>query len=251
MSAIVSYVEKYVADDRESAREELEGLIGRMVVEFAKTFSVPSGGAGGILAMKNEKPKKPETAKCQGVTAKNKPCSRKVHHPDSKYCKIHDKVDEKPVVEKKKKPKKVKEDKVPPVHNHEIGESSDGNCDLCELHGDIADPDINNTEFVPVDDSDKRLHDILARCGLTDDEDDDEHEDEHEDDEVVDEDDEDEYLEKQYDYWIYSNNIQWILFEYIFEKKKTFQYWLNIHIYIQYWNIFKKKVIWKYLSEIN
>jgi len=160
--SIVSVISKWVPEsERDGAVAELTAVFGTMCVDFAKSFKAPEPG---ILAFKVPA----TTSKCEGITAKGSACSRNAC-ADSKFCKIHSK--EKVPKKEKKEPKKKEPKPPPPTHNHEIGETSES-CDLCDLHGDIATPAVNDVVFEPTED---RLNDILSKCGLvSDDEDEDE-----------------------------------------------------------------------------
>jgi len=101
------------------------------------------------LAPKEPKPavapakKKVEMAKCGGLTAKGKPCSRKVSAEGDKFCKLHlDQENNPPKPKVKKEPKKPKGDKKAPApeHNHEIGAEPAEPCEVCDHHGDLGAP---------------------------------------------------------------------------------------------------------------
>ena len=87
--------------------------------------------------------KKVEMTKCSGVTAKGKPCSRKVSAEGDKFCKLHvDQENNPPKPKVKKEAKKAKAKKAPePEHNHEIGEDPAEPCEVCDHHGDLGSPD--------------------------------------------------------------------------------------------------------------
>jgi len=134
---------------------------------------------------------------CTGVTAKGKPCGNKCFEAGD-YCKIHQKVADKPSGSKKpaaaprkgKAPaagSKKKQPKVAPVHTHGLVEEAVEDCDLCQTHGNALDPALDEVEFeaaaLPVEDPvggtiQSRLAGILAQF--------DEEEEEEEEEEVVD-----------------------------------------------------------------
>jgi len=161
--SIASVISKWVPEsERAAAVAELTAVFGTMSVDFANSFKAAEPG---ILAFKA-----PQSTSCAGITAKGNACSRKAC-ADSTFCKIHSK--EKAPKKEKKVSKKKEPKPPPPVHNHEIGEASES-CDMCDLHGDIATPEVNAVSFEPTED---RLNNILGNCGLVSDDDDDDDDD--------------------------------------------------------------------------
>ena len=99
-----------------------------------------------VVALQGQGPrsKAPQKSKCQGMTGKGTPCCNgAVLGTD--FCKMHTGMVEKPpkVV---KVPKTPKAKKIQPEHTHDIGEEA-GDCELCQMHGDVVDPELPNLEF--------------------------------------------------------------------------------------------------------
>ena len=101
-------------------------------------------------------PKPPRTP-CIGVTGKGTAC-RNSAQPGHEYCRMHG---ERPV--RPEKPKKVKKEpkpkKIQPEHTHELGETCQGTCPLCDTHGDVMDPTLPESQF----ESDENIEDRLRK----------------------------------------------------------------------------------------
>ena len=121
-----------------------------------------------------KKSKKVELPKCAGLTAKGKPCSRKVSSEGDTYCKLHVSQATDPPKAKAapKKAKAKKEPKPAPEHNHEIGEEAEEPCDVCDHHGDLGCP--SDEEFSVSDrldrilDEDNEFEQDEEECALED-----------------------------------------------------------------------------------
>lgn len=97
-----------------------------------------------VVALQRQAPKNVQKTKCQGVTGKGTPCCNgAVFGTD--FCKMHtgmiDKPQKVPRVPRTPKPKKIQ-----PEHTHGIGEDP-GECELCQTHGDVIDPELPYIEF--------------------------------------------------------------------------------------------------------
>lgn len=96
------------------------------------------------LQGRESKSKVVQKTKCQGVTGKGTPCCNGAIM-DTEYCKMHTgKIEKPPKVVKAPKAPKVK--KIQPEHTHGIGEEV-GDCELCQMHGDVIDPELPHSEF--------------------------------------------------------------------------------------------------------
>ena len=85
-----------------------------------------------------------QKTRCQGTTGKGTPCCNgAVLGTD--FCKMHTGMVEKPP-KAIKVPKTPKAKKIQPEHTHGIGEEV-GDCELCQMHGDVVDPELPNLEF--------------------------------------------------------------------------------------------------------
>jgi len=124
-----------------------------LIEELAKVFE-PAAAPAAPAATKK---KKVELPKCAGLTAKGKPCSRKVSNEGDKYCKLHvDQATNPPKAKAApKKAKAKKEAKPAPEHNHEIGEEAEEPCEVCDHHGDLGCP--SDEEFSVSDRLDRIL----------------------------------------------------------------------------------------------
>ena len=134
---------------------------------------------------------------CSGKTAKNEACTRKCCPESDTFCSTHLAQSLKPVKEKKpkaaksaaeKKPKKASaqsassQQKPIPTHNHALTEEVEAavaaNCDLCQSHGNAADPELTGVQFEEISgDLQSRLKSILANLHEVEDDDEDEDED--------------------------------------------------------------------------
>jgi hypothetical protein len=81
-----------------------------------------------------------------------------------------------------KKPKKssasASSQKPVPTHNHALTEEVEANCDLCQTHGNAADPELTTSQFEEISgDLQSRLKSILANLHEVPDDDDEEDED--------------------------------------------------------------------------
>jgi hypothetical protein len=93
-----------------------------------------------------------ERIQCKGATSKGGPC-RNNALCGSEYCKMHGENNTRP--EKPKKEPKVttpKPKKVIPEHCHACGVSPATECQLCQTHGDVLDPNLPREDFVGEDD---------------------------------------------------------------------------------------------------
>ena len=111
---------------------------------------------------------------CSGKTAKGEPCSRKCCAESDAFCAVHLAQSLKAPKEPKasgstkkapaaKKPKAAKATKPVPTHNHALKEEVEENCDLCQSHGNAADPELTETQFEAISgDLQSRLKAILA-----------------------------------------------------------------------------------------
>jgi hypothetical protein len=122
---------------------------------------------------------------CSGKTAKNEACTRKCCPESDIFCSTHLAQSLKPVKEKKVKEKQKTEKKAKsapsqkpiPTHNHALTEEVEAavaaNCDLCQSHGNAADPELTGTQFEEISgDLQSRLKSILANLHEVEDEDD-------------------------------------------------------------------------------
>jgi hypothetical protein len=99
-----------------------------------------------VVALQGQGPrsKAAQKTKCQGMTGKGTPCCNgAVIGTD--FCKMHTGRVEKPP-KPVKVPKIPKAKKIQPEHTHGIGEEV-GDCELCQMHGDVIDSDLPNLEF--------------------------------------------------------------------------------------------------------
>ena len=131
---------------------------------------------------------------CTGKTAKNEACTRKCCPESDTFCSTHLAQSLKPVKEKKpkaaksaaeKKPKKASaqsassQQKPIPTHNHALTEEVEAavaaNCDLCQSHGNAADPELTGVQFEEISgDLQSRLKSILANLHEIEDDEEDE-----------------------------------------------------------------------------
>jgi hypothetical protein len=130
---------------------------------------------------------------CTGKTAKNEACTRKCCPESDTFCSTHLAQSLKPVKEKKaaeKKPKSAKSAKKAsaqsasaqkpiPTHNHALTEEVEAavaaNCDLCQSHGNAADPELTGVQFEEISgDLQSRLKSILANLHEVEDDEEDE-----------------------------------------------------------------------------
>lgn len=126
---------------------------------------------------------------CSGKTAKGEACTRKCCPESDTFCSTHLAQSLKPAkqkAEKKaaaaaadKKPKKssasASSQKPVPTHNHALTEEVEANCDLCQTHGNAADPELTTSQFEEISgDLQSRLKSILANLHEVPEEDDDE-----------------------------------------------------------------------------
>jgi hypothetical protein len=134
---------------------------------------------------------------CSGKTAKGEACTRKCCPESDTFCSTHLAQSLKPAkqkAEKKtpaaaaaadKKPKKssasASSQKPVPTHNHALTEEVEANCDLCQTHGNAADPELTTSQFEEISgDLQSRLKSILANLHEVPDDDDDEEDDDEE-----------------------------------------------------------------------
>jgi hypothetical protein len=137
---------------------------------------------------------------CTGKTAKNEACTRKCCPESDIFCSTHLAQSLKPVKEKKpkaaksaaeKKPKKASaqsassQQKPIPTHNHALTEEVEAavaaNCDLCQSHGNAADPELTGVQFEEISgDLQSRLKSILANLHEIEDDDEEDEDDEAE-----------------------------------------------------------------------
>ena len=146
-------------------------------------------------AQASKKAMRAQVPVCTGKTAKNEACTRKCCPESDTFCSTHLAQSLKPVKEKKaaeKKPKSAKSvkkasaksassaQKPIPTHNHALTEEVEAavaaNCDLCQSHGNAADPELTTSQFEEISgDLQSRLKSILANLHeVEDDEEDDE-----------------------------------------------------------------------------
>ena len=112
----------------------------------------------GVGARVPRVPKPPRTP-CIGVTGKGTAC-RNSAQPGHEYCRMHG---DRPV--RLEKPKKVKKEpkpkKIQPEHTHELGETCQGTCPLCDTHGDVLDPTLPESQFESDENIEERLRKLL------------------------------------------------------------------------------------------
>ena len=110
-----------------------------------------------------------EKPKCCAMTLVGTRCKNSAF-PGTDTCKKHVNYTARPVASTsktkppavKKPPLKSKKKKIPPTHNHAVGEEPPGGfCQLCETHGDIFDPETPDLEFEDVAVGDKYLEERL------------------------------------------------------------------------------------------
>ena len=101
----------------------------------------------GVGARVPRVPKPPRTP-CIGVTGKGTAC-RNSAQPGHEHCRMHG---DRPV--RPEKPKKIQ-----PEHTHELGETCQGTCPLCDTHGDVMDPTLPESQF----ESDENIEDRLRK----------------------------------------------------------------------------------------
>ena len=107
---------------------------------------------------------------CSGKTAKNEACTRKCCVESDVFCAAHlaqslkaPKASGSKKAPAAKKPKAVKPVKPVPTHNHALKEEVEADCDLCQSHGNAADPELTETQFEAISgDLQSRLKSILA-----------------------------------------------------------------------------------------
>jgi len=105
--------------------------------EFMKSFF---GGEIAVAPVKVTQKKVTSEKKstkntCTATTAKGTQCT-KCSVGTGPFCTIHLKKSE-----GNSKTKTKKETKKVPVHNHNPGEKKDGKCELCDVNGDVMNPD--------------------------------------------------------------------------------------------------------------
>lgn len=100
-----------------------------------------------VVALQGQGPtrsKAVQKTKCMGITGKGTPCCNGAV-VDTDFCKMHTgMVDRPPKVVKVPKIPKAK--KIQPEHTHGIGEAP-GDCELCQMHGDVVDPELPHMDF--------------------------------------------------------------------------------------------------------
>ena len=111
---------------------------------------------------------------CSGKTAKGGSCSRKCCAESDAFCAAHLAQSLKPSKKAKaaadapKKAKaaaskKAKAAKPVPTHNHALTEEAEANCDLCQSHGNAADPNLTEQQFEEMSgDLQSRLKSIMS-----------------------------------------------------------------------------------------
>lgn len=97
-----------------------------------------------VVAMQGPGSKTVQKMKCLGVTGKGTPCCNGAV-VGTDFCKMHTGMVDKPP-KAVKVPKIPKAKKIQPEHTHGIGEEV-GDCELCQMHGDVTDPDLPYVEF--------------------------------------------------------------------------------------------------------
>jgi len=134
-TALSVFVDKWFVEPEASR----PALIAALAAAFEPQVAQVSPAAQAPVTKKS---KKVEMPKCGGVTAKGKPCSRKISAAGDTYCKLHVSQATDPPKAKvaPKKAKVKKEPKPAPEHNHEIGEDPASPCDVCDHHGDLGCP---------------------------------------------------------------------------------------------------------------
>ena len=126
---------------------------------------------------------------CSGKTAKNEACTRKCCVESDIFCAAHlaqslkaPKASGSKKAPAAKKPKAVKPVKPVPTHNHALKEEVEADCDLCQSHGNAADPELTETQFEAISgDLQSRLKSILANVHEVEEEEEEEEPDEGED----------------------------------------------------------------------
>ena len=148
--AISIFVDGWFVEPAESR----ESLIAALAAALEPAAPVVSAAPVVPVAKKSNKVEMP---KCGGLTAKGKPCSRKVSAAGDTYCKLHVSQATDPPKAKAapKKAKAKKEPKPAPEHTHEIGEAPASPCDVCDHHGDLGCP--SDEEFSVSDRLDRIL----------------------------------------------------------------------------------------------
>jgi hypothetical protein len=99
-----------------------------------------------VVALQGQGPrsKAVQKTKCLGMTGKGTSCCNgAVLGTD--FCKMHTDMVEKPL-KVVKVPKTPKAKKIQPEHTHDIG-GEVGDCELCQMHGDVVDPELPYLEF--------------------------------------------------------------------------------------------------------
>ena len=120
---------------------------------------------------------------CSGKTAKDGACTRKCCAESDVFCSTHlaqslkpakasgSKAKKEKATPAAKKTKVAKPVKPIPTHNHALTEEVEANCDLCQTHGNAADPELTETQFEEISgDLQSRLQSILANLHEVEDE---------------------------------------------------------------------------------
>ena len=168
MASVPQFIATYVPEgDRVKAESAMCDLFVQMHSDLARKFFTEYNKHPVVqMAVNlNEEVPKPvavaaattEKKLCGGMTAKGKTCGNKCFG-GGEYCKVHQKVADKAVgvVPKKKAAvvgaatKKVKPQKVIPVHNHALTEEVVEDCPLCDTQGNAMNPELPAAEFEAV-----------------------------------------------------------------------------------------------------
>ena len=206
-NAIQAFLAEFVV---EAMREKAHGALcdlfatlhAALALEFVhaySTTSVPSAPTSEphVAPPATKKSKLSQAQACSGKTAKGEACTRKCCPESDTFCSTHLAQSLKPAkqkAEKKtpaaaaaadKKPKKssasASSQKPVPTHNHALTEEVEANCDLCQTHGNAADPELTTSQFEEISgDLQSRLKSILANLHEVPDDDDDEEDDDEE-----------------------------------------------------------------------
>lgn len=84
-------------------------------------------------------PKEPKKV-CCGVNMRGNACKKKCVDGET-WCEAHD-------PELPQKEKKTKKKKIAPEHNHSVGVEPLVPCELCQTHGDMFDPNVDNVKWI-------------------------------------------------------------------------------------------------------
>lgn len=180
---VENFLARFVDEEKhDEANDALSELFASMHCQMAKDFFKTYKPESPIV---EEKPKKKAPAKkkepketketkekvlCKGVTGKGQPCKNKA--VDGDFCRIHNKPKKEKEEKPKKEPKAKKEPKVKkggkkktaPEHNHPLSEEEVSDCEVCESHGNAANPVVEEEAFEAVDVQDK-LKNMLESLG--------------------------------------------------------------------------------------